>query len=196
MTFVIGFHGTTYENAQALARREFRPLKERKSKWLGPGLYFFQDNFELASTYADKVCQKEGGSPGIFRAEIDISKCLDVTRLPGQILIRNAYRSLCSEWKRPEDAITQKPFALEDGQVRAGYTGKWIGGGNYLDHAVIDRAIQLGQDQKNLTYDTVRGIFIEEGPLFESSWLFEAAYVSIAVRTPETRLHNPMAIPL
>jgi hypothetical protein len=187
----IGYHGTTYENALELAKGNYRALSERKGKWLGRGLYFFEDNLELAANYA-RAAAADGGEPGILCADIDLSHCLDVTRTYGQTHIRNAHRSLEEEWRsKGEEGVKQEPFLLHEGQVRAGFSGEWAGGNNKLDHVVIERAIELARLQKDFVFDTVRGIFLEEGPLFRSSWLFEGAHVAIAVRAPAIRITNP-----
>jgi hypothetical protein len=68
-------------------------------------------------------------------------------------------------------------------QVRSGYRGDWENGGrNDLDFLVIEKAIELAEQQMNIRLETVRGAFIEFGPLYKNSWLYEGAHVAIAVR--------------
>jgi hypothetical protein len=72
-------------------------------------------------------------------------------------------------------------------QVRAGYRGDWGNGGrNDLDFLVIEKAVELAEQQMNIRFETVRGAFIEFGQLYKNSRLYEGAHVAIAVR----RLHR------
>jgi hypothetical protein len=133
----------------------------------------------------------------ILRAEIDLDFCLDTTLRDWHTVLRNAHRALQAEWQiEPSKAKTQMPFALRNGQVLAGYSGDWTGGKNSLDHAVIERAIEIAKQQRGLTCDTVRGLFLEEGPIYENSWLFEGAHIAISVRDPVRRLVTCSAIPV
>jgi hypothetical protein len=99
-----------------------------------------------------------------------------------------------AEWQiDPSKRISQKSFEIHLDQVRAGFKGDWQDyGRNELDFQVIEKAIELSKLQNNVSYETVRGAFIELGPLYPSSWLFEGAHVAIAVRPPFTRVSNLM----
>lgn len=171
-----------------MATGDFTAPEEERVGWLGSGLYFFEENIELAMHYADIAAQKRGGQPAVLKAAIDLRFCLDMTTRLGQMTMRNAYRVLGAQWAKDGGVITQRPFDLLDGQVRAGYSGDWAGGKNGLDHAVIEKAVELAHQQKNQKLDTVRGIFIEEGPLYDTSWIFEGAHVAIAVRNTTERV--------
>ncbi|SFK19338.1 hypothetical protein [Bradyrhizobium sp. Gha] len=188
---VVGYHGTTVDEAEKLLAG---PLQDsgKVSRWLGQGIYFFEYNVEAATHWASNRAAKAATSAAIIRAEIDLSTCLDLTRSTFQSLVRNAHRTLQAEWKsNPGKQISQKPFELHLGQVRAGYKGDWQDyGRNELDFQVIEKAIELSKLQNNVAYETVRGAFIELGPLYPNSWLFEGAHVAIAVRSPFARVSN------
>jgi hypothetical protein len=88
-------------------------------------------------------------------------------------------------WRR--SGKSAQGFEIYWDQVRAGYRGDWESGGrNDLDFLVIEKAIELAEQQMNIGFETVRGAFIEFGPLYKNSWLYEGAHVAIAVR----RLHR------
>jgi hypothetical protein len=70
-----GYHGTTLAHALEMERGVFRPLSVRNSKWLGKGLYFFEDNVELATTYARAAAADQKGEPAILFAEIGSNLC-------------------------------------------------------------------------------------------------------------------------
>lgn len=180
-----------------MAQGRFVELGRNVYRWLGSGIYFFEENFELSQRWATMRATKEGREPAIVRAEIDLSRCLDLTRAPFQTIVRNAHRLKEDEWKNdPKNRPEQRPLELYKGVVRQGYHGDWENyGKNELDYAVIEYAIDLAKDQEGLILDTVRGAFIELGPLYDCSWLFEGAHVAIAVRKPYVaRLRNIKAI--
>jgi hypothetical protein len=189
MGTVVGHHGTTAESAEKLASRDFRPLSDRKPKWLGSGLYFFENNLGLADTYARAKARNERSRPAIFWAEIDITDCLDVTIYEGQLRLRRAHAVLKARAEKSGIPLkTQAPFEMLDGEVRTGRVDEWMGGLNRLDHQVINEAIDLGRKQEGVTFDVVRGIFIESGPIYPTSFIFEAAYVALCVRDPARRI--------
>ena len=188
---VVGYHGTTVDDAETLLAG---PLRDsgRVSRWLGQGIYLFEHNVEAATYWASNRAAKAGAVAAVIRAEIDVITCLDLTMSTFQSIVRNAYRTLEAEWQGdPSKRISQKPFQIHLDQVRAGYKGDWQDyGRNELDFHVIEKAIELSKLQNNVIYETVRGAFIELGPLYTSSWLFEGAHVAIAVRPPFARVAN------
>lgn len=188
---VVGYHGTTVDEAEAMLAG---PLRDsgRVARWLGQGIYFFEYNVEAATYWALNRAAKAGTAAAVIRADIDLSNCLDLTRSYFQSIVRNAHRTLQAEWQiDPSKRIDQKPFEIYLDQVRAGFKGDWRDyGRNELDFKAIEKAVELSKLQGNVTYETVRGAFIESGPLYPNSWLFEGAHVAIAVRPPFARLSN------
>jgi hypothetical protein len=188
---VVGYHGTTIEQGESMVSG---PLRDsgKESRWLGKGIYFFEENSEAAVFWAAKRAAKSRAVPAIVRAEIDLANCLDLTKPSLQLIVRNAHRTLEAEWQRdPGQRVDQKPFEIHLEQVRAGYKGDWEDyGRNELDFLVIEKAIELAQLQDNVSFETVRGAFIEFGPLYKNSWLYEGAHVAIAVRPPFSRISN------
>jgi hypothetical protein len=157
------------------------------------GASIFEGNPELALRWATRRAAKTGKPAAILRAEIDLAACLDLTQPTYQVIARNAHRALEALWQ--QDASITRPeqmsFEIHDGQVRAGYHGDWENyGRNDLDFQVVENAIKIAKDKENLTLDTVRGVFLEDAPLYPSSWFFEGAHVAIAVREPYARIHN------
>jgi hypothetical protein len=194
---VIGYHGTTLGEAGKIvdgirvgALNE--PVTAVEANWLGAGIYFFENDMAHAEKWARVKASKAGMAGAIVRAEIELINCLDVTHILGQTLLRNAHRALQEEWKAsPDGRRNQMPFEILGGQVRAGYRGEWRNyGKNELDYRVVEKAVELAHAQLNVTYNTVRGIFLEDGPLYENSWFFEGAHAAIAVRSPYKSIHD------
>lgn len=184
---VIGYHGTLLASAQALADRRFDPAKgSARPRWLGSGLYFFEENAQLATFYALKRQIKHQQPGAVLKARIDLGSCLDLSHDFGQRIARQAYTVLRREGVLDAlDGPKQKSLEIHKGQVRAGYTGEWKDYGiNALDHAVIERAIGVAMEMHGLKFETVRGLFIDGGELYDTSWLFDLAHIAIAVRNP------------
>lgn len=175
-----------------MAAGNFIESEKKNSRWLGSGIYFFEYNFELAQRWAKTRAHRTGREPAVLSADIDLSKCLDLTVPSYQTLARLAYRDKQIEWQRdPKLQPQQLGLELRAGIVMTGYRGDWENyGRNELDYQVIEHTIKLAKDAQNMDIDTVRGAFIELGPLYESSWFYEGAHVAIAVRSPYARLTN------
>ncbi|ACG78799.1 conserved hypothetical protein [Phenylobacterium zucineum HLK1] len=194
---VTAYHGTLYEQACAMAEGRFDARPRSKARWLGSGLYFFEGNPEAAAYYATRRAMQKNGRPGILRADIDLTTCLDLTATSRQEVVRTAHRIMVADGSIDRLQITQKPFELQNGDVRAGWFGDYKDyGRNELDFAVIERAVQLAREQQNIVYETVRGAFIEGGPLYKDSWLYSGAHVAITVREPPARMSNLRALEL
>ena len=196
---VTGYHGTLLSSAEALARREFDPSKEStRPRWLGEGLYFFEDNYSLAAFYAQKRQIKHQKPGAVLKATIHLSACLDLSQEFGQRLARQAHTLMRQEGKVGTEAgPKQKPLEVYKGQIRAGYGGEWKDYGvNALDHAVIERAVEVARDLHGLNFDTVRGLFLDGGELYDTSWLYDLAHVSVVVRKPYARMEALEVIPI
>jgi hypothetical protein len=187
--FVTGYHGTLLDHARQMEQGQ---LLESASdaRWLGTGIYFFENNFEQAIHWATLRGTQARKPPAVLKAKINVGTCLDLTKSTWQVIARSAHQILESTWEENPDARKdQKPLSLFGGVVRAGYRGDWKDyGKNQLDFQVVEKAIQIARDQKNVTLDTVRGVFIEDSPLYNNSWFFESAHVAIAVREPYSAL--------
>lgn len=189
---VVGYHGTLYEHASAMASGEFDDRVRSKARWLGSGLYFFEENIEMAIHYARSRALGTGQAGGVLSADIDLTSCLDLTLASWQEIVRNAHRIVVAEDKRAGiKPISQQSMEVRDEIIRAGYHGEWKNyGRNELDYKVIEKAVSLAYEQKNLKFDMVRGLFLEWGSLYDTSWLYSGAHVAIAVRQPPHNLSN------
>lgn len=193
---VRGFHGTVIDHATEMAAGRFVENNKKIARWLGSGIYFFEENFELAQKWARIRAHRLNRKPAVLAGDIDLSNCLDLTVPTYQSIVRLAYQDKDREWtEHPAQRPQQKGLELHKGIVRTGYSGDWENyGRNELDFQVIEHAIALAKDTQNLQIDTVRGAFIELGPLYDTSWFYEGAHVAIAVRAPYRRLSNLLCL--
>lgn len=199
--YVFGYHGTTTTGAQTLLERRFeldpaeRNPPRRLSRWLGRGLYFFQDSQRLAEDWAREKVANRGGSPAVLKARIDLRNCLDLLDPNVAILLQSAHLALRTQGL----VVTQKPLTVIDNEVK---TRKWDDdsdwkkhGLNYLDYRVIEDAITSVADAGKII-DSVRAAFLEGTALYSCSWLFDKAHVAIAVRPPFLRMEPLEILPV
>lgn len=188
---VIGYHGTLLSHAEAMARDEFDGGKDRgkQHRWLGRGLYFFEDNPELATSWALRRAAKEKQEAGVLRAEIDLSSCLDLTRAGWRQIVIEAQD--LAERRGDLKHLNQKPLTINDGQVMAGFDGEWSGyGRNVLDFKVMELSVALAREKYGVELTTVRSFFLEGKEIYRSSFVFSDSSPVIAVRDPRVSLSD------
>ncbi len=76
MADFVGYHGTSSQNASLIMQRNFR-VDHRKVGWLGSGVYFFEENYEMANYWANTF----SSDIAVIRCEINVpeTEILDVT---------------------------------------------------------------------------------------------------------------------
>lgn len=148
--------------------------------WLGPGVYFFQDDWRRALMFAQasaeaparKLTARPIQNPSVVGAVMKLSAILDVSTQDGIEAFRTAYQALKAS------GITLKrnrPGEAEDKDiiVRA------------LDRQVFKYLHQMYQDQGLPPLDAVRGAFPQGEAVAPTSAIFANSHVQIALRNPE-----------
>jgi len=158
---VFGYHGTTPEFSERLIRGEVVPADWKPSTnvfdWLGAGIYFWEFAPERARTWA-----KKGGVVG---AIIKLGRCLDLSEIRSTELLADAFGPFAREQARQK-----QPLPRNKGKRRE------------LDCAVIDFAAKQIRKKTGQAVQTVRGAFLEGGPIFPGSSLLKETHIQIAVR--------------
>ena len=159
-TSIIGFHGTSSENAIRIVAEGFKPSKNEYD-WLGDGVYFFQDAPERAWEWAKKVHKDDAAVVG---ATISLIDCLDLLDIGWTRLLSEMYNSFLTQMKRANIELPKQSMGAHriDRLVI-----------NYVVGYLASRGTQIG---------SVRGAFIEGAPVFPDSAIFDRAHVQVAVR--------------
>lgn len=194
---IIGYHGTSQAAAEKIEARDFAAVPENQYRWLGNGIYFFEDSHPHAAAWAKIVVARNYRKnpdrpaselvPAVVRAKINLrGGCLDLADPYYLGLLRNAQSKLIRTLTRTGQKLPQqKPFTVAEGEVLAGYWDEYEGfGKNELDCAVINYACVLSRSKENMAIRTVRGIFTEGFESYDTSWIFDKCHVAIAVRHP------------
>lgn len=175
---IIGFHGCDKKIFDKILY-EHESLKPSMNNfdWLGHGMYFWEQNLERAWEWAkDGVTNPKLNieTPAVIGAIIDLGFCLNLIDSNNIQLLKKQY-----EIFEFEMFIADKPIKFnrnskdnEDLLLR------------YLDCAVIEDLHEERESNGEIPYDSVRGVFFEGKPIYETSGFREQSHIQICVRNP------------
>lgn len=167
-SFILGYHGCDASVAEALLGGDDFKSSNNDYDWLGPGVYFWEANPQRGLDFAAELAARKPSSiekPALVGAIIDLGLCLDMTTMSSIKIVKAAYESLKETVNTTGGTMpTNRPDLL----LRR------------LDCAVIRRAHSI-LEQQGLRIDTVRGLFVEGKPLYETAGFMEKTHSQIAV---------------
>ena len=175
---VIGFHGCDKEIFEnILYKHETFKASRNKYDWLGNGMYFWEQNLERAWEWANsgrtnpKLHIK---TPAVIGAVIDLGFCLNLLDSNNIKMLKLQYQIL-----KIKMSIADKPMPIN--RNISGNSDLLL---RNLDCAVIED-LHKDRERANLTqYDSVRGVFLEGKPIYETSGFMEQSHIQICVRNP------------
>jgi hypothetical protein len=176
--YIIGFHGCDQSIADMLLSSAQPTFKKSKNDydWLGNGMYFWENDPNRAWEYILEVQSREPKritSPAVVGAVLDLGHCLN--------LVENRYISLAKD-----TFLAYKEKTTSDGLEMP--INKSVSPHDHdnlfrhLDCAVIEFIHMLAADEP---FDSVRGMFIEGGKIYEGAGFHEKTHVQIAIRNPD-----------
>lgn len=172
-SFILGFHGCDKAVADKLVQGASFRESNNDYDWLGPGIYFWEKNPRRALHYAEELASLTRSSvktPAAVGAVIDLGLCLDLTTKASIDQVGEAHQSLV----KTVDAVGgPMPTNNEDGLRRN------------LDCAVMRMLHHIRDQGGDAPVDTVKGIFIEGEPIYETAGFYEKSHVQICVRNPD-----------
>lgn len=166
-SFVLGYHGCDRSVGERILKGE--PFKQSNNDydWLGPGIYFWEANPLRGLDFAREAKTRKASKikkPFVIGAVTFLGLCLDLTTTAGIEQVRAAHKSLIG-------LTTAGQFDLPinwnaaDGLLRP------------LDCAVIQMVHTIRRDRGEQPIDTVKGVFIEGGPVYAGSGFHEKAHI-------------------
>lgn len=183
---VIGFHGTTLENAENITLENFTP-SESPIEWLGHGIYFWQDNplraFYWAARNSDKSSYEE---LAIVQVRLNLANCLDLLDQYWQRYLRIAFDEYINSTDEAKSQHPYVPLRKADDKtlfsVDENWKPTWLGHGfNSLDCEVVNTAYLLSQTW-GTEFNSVRGVFFEGQPIYPASHFFNRSHAQICVK--------------
>lgn len=173
---ITGFHSCDRELGMRLLNGsdELHP-SDNPWDWLGPGIYFWEQNPHRALAYAVEAAQKQQKfsgkikTPFVIGAIIELGNCLNLIEPNSINIVREAYTNL---------------FAVAQASGEKMPLNK--GSNRQLDCAVIK---YLHESNKKLgvpAYDTIRSPFQEGGPIYDGANFTDRLHIEICVLNPAT----------
>jgi len=168
---VVGYHGCTEEFAHALllgskAIRDWQPSRNEWD-WLGHGVYFWEHSPERALRWAREKYQPQGAVPAVLGAVLQLGRCFDLLNESITSILSQSFRELAQTYAEKGQPLPQNRG--KELKLRA------------LDCLVINDCLSRLQ-QRGIAYDTVRGAFLEGGPVYAGGGFSREAHIQIAVR--------------
>lgn len=141
--------------------------------WLGPGIYFWENNWQRGLEFATEHAKRKGSKikiPFVVGAVIDLGACLDLTTKVSIDLVRVAHRVVIDELNK-----SGAPVPVNSGDHLR----------HNLDCAVIKRAHSIAASSADLgRIQSVKGVFVEGDKAYPGSEFLEKTHVQIAVCDP------------
>ena len=158
-------------------------LKPSKNEydWLGHGSYFWENSPARALDFARMLKENpRRGRPSVqdpfvIGAVIDMGHCFNLTDTKCLAILRDAYPQYCSISEAAGVAIPQNKPVRAEGDILL----------RYLDCAVIESMHRFHESREDSKpYDSVRGVFPEGEPVFQSSGIRDKDHIQVCVRNP------------
>lgn len=178
---VVAYHGCDRATADALVSGALKELSPSNNPydWLGPGVYFFQDDWRRALMFAQASADNPGRNftarpitaPYVVGALLKLSSVVDVSTQDGIEAFRVSYEALKISGvplKKNKKSKEDDPDVILRG----------------LDRQVFINLHQMLQDQDLSPVDAVRGAFPQGQPVAPTSAIFSNSHVQIALRNP------------
>ena len=173
---ITGFHSCDRELGMRLLNGsdELRP-SDNPWDWLGPGIYFWEQNPNRALDYAEEAAKKQQKfsgkikTPFVIGAIIELGNCLNLIEPNSINIVKEAYKKL-----RAVVNESGEKMPLNSGANRR------------LDCAVIKYVHESNKKLSAPGYDTIRSPFQEGGPIYEGANFTDRLHIEICVLNPAT----------
>ncbi|MDH2435626.1 hypothetical protein QCD60_24170 [Pokkaliibacter sp. MBI-7] len=177
-TLVLGLHGCDEEVGRALVNGTI-PLKESTNDhdWLGPGMYFWENNLQRAKDWASKGNPSSSiKTPFVVGAVIDLGECFD--------LLNQAYIDMLADnYQLYIDTLQSTGFPVPTNHLGPDRLVRRLDCGlfNFLWNRLRDPSLPR---ELITEFDSVRAAFIEGDELYPTAGFRKQNHIQIAIRNP------------
>lgn len=165
---IVGYHGCSgsFANALLTGKTPIATWKQSENTydWLGEGIYFWEYSPGRALRWATERHGKKGA---VIGAVIQIGSCFDLLDETTTALLAASYPDFAESF-----ASTGKPIPMNKGKDKKL---------RELDCAVINHYLDMLRKEE-LSFDTVRGAFLEGEPVFPGTTISAETHIQVAVR--------------
>jgi hypothetical protein len=172
---ITGFHSCDREVGLRILNGQDQLIASENSwDWLGPGVYFWEQNPARALEYAvgcatgDQKNKIPITTPFVIGAIIELGNCLNLLEPASINIVKDAHESLLQLTEKSGEKLP-----LNKGANRK------------LDCAVIKYVHETNKRLSIPAYDTIRSAFLEGEPIYPGSNFTNRLHIEICVLKPE-----------
>lgn len=172
---ITGFHSCDREVGLRILNGDDQLIASDNTwDWLGPGIYFWEQNPGRALEYAtDSASGKQKSkkrikTPFVIGAIIELGNCLNLLEPTSINIVKNAHVSL-----EQLASLSGDPLPVNNGANRQ------------LDCAVIKYVHETNRKKNILPYDTIRCAFLEGKEIYPGSNFTDRLHIEICVLKSE-----------
>jgi hypothetical protein len=171
---VTAYHGTTTSAATSIRSRGFEDHSKRP-RWLGPGVYFYQDAPTSALRWAKILAALRGEKPIVIEAQIDLTDALDLLDIRHWDNVKRIISGTGAPERNQIGPEALFRFLNDDEADRLYH--------NYEDHHFFSH-VTKAYVEHGAKVTAIRAAFPEGSPIHPRSWLFDLSHVQICVKNP------------
>ena len=168
---ITGFHSCDRDLGLRLLNGsdELRP-SDNSWDWLGPGVYFWEQNPHRALAYAEEAARKDQKfsgkikTPFVIGAIIELGNCLNLIEPNSINIVKEAHINLLATVHESGETMPVNK-----------------GANRQLDCAVIKFVHQSNKNKRVSRYDTIRSPFQEGGPIYDGANFTDRLHIEICV---------------
>jgi hypothetical protein len=172
---VLAYHGCeeAIANEVLLSGTALRQ-SQKDYDWLGSGIYFWEHGPERALEWAK--AKKDIKKPAVLGAVIHLGQCFD-------LLDRGATQVLADAFPDFKNQMESQGRELPLNKQLSPSDEDWLL--RRLDCSVFNWLLDfLDADSASPSFDSVRGLFQEDAPVFPDSGIKLKSHIQIAIRNP------------
>lgn len=175
---VLGFHGCDQSTFNSVIK-ESQPMKASNNKydWLGPGIYFWENNYERAYDWAVAQSSNPKSSikePAVIGAVIDLGYCLNLTDYESIEIIKRGYKMLKLLFEELDEPMPENKNIKNNTDLLV----------RNLDCAVIQQIHTFNKETDKPAYDSVRGVFVEGSEIYPNSGFRDKTHIQLCIVNP------------
>ena len=187
---MIGFHGCDVKVRKLLVDRPNEvKISSEANDWLGHGFYVWENNQERALKWAEAKKFRKGSSgdfePSVVGVVYQLGYCLDFTDNQFLSMIPKYFDLLKQELEDIGEVIPSNADHPNDAHKDRVLRGRDCAVIEFM-HKKVEEAIStaklLGKPSELRSFETVRGIFTEGGPLFEGAGIQAKNHIQVCIR--------------
>lgn len=169
---VLAFHGCNINTfKKVIYNNEHLHASDNSYDWLGNGIYFWEQNYERAYSWAKNRYDSDAA---VLGAVIDLGFCLNLTDSASNEVLKTGYELLKLRCRLSKIEMPQNIQSKKSNDILL-----WN-----LDCAVIQQIHDYNRQARIQDFDSVRGIFTEGNPVYDGAAILEKTHIQLCICNP------------